>query len=155
MYSRFPTPPQDGDRAVRTVLRDYDLKKLTGAYALEGMLFFKDQGDADDQIAWGRAWLQAKDSGNTDKVVRDEAIAVARLLEGKNDFRGASEVLHLGADQPVGMLTRLELLRQFVMVECDDLDDADAALEATKEWEKKINTGSTDAVRRLAGSTLY
>ncbi|HUO10996.1 MAG TPA: PKD domain-containing protein [Phycisphaerae bacterium] len=155
MYQRFPIPPQDGDRAVRTILKDYDLKKLTGPAALQGMFFFKDQGDTDDQIAWGRAWLQTKDPATADKVLDDEAVVLARLLEANNDNRGAADILHIASEEPVGILTRLDLLRQYVMALCDNLDDADTAIDAVKSWQKRTEGGSSDQSRRLAGSLLY
>ena len=155
MYSRFPQPPQDTERAVQLVLKDYDLKKLSGGAALEGMLFFKDQGNAEEQVAWGRAWLQAKDGVTSDKTLLDEASDLARLLESRKDDAGAAEVLRLASEiRTVGMLTRLDLLHQYVRVLCDNLNDGDAAMVAVKQWQTTINPGNSEQARHLAASTL-
>ncbi len=155
MYSRFPQPPQDTERTVQSVLRGYDPKKLSGGAALEGMLFFKDQENAEEQAAWGRAWLQAKEGGVSDKTLLDEASDLARLLESRKDDAGAAEVLRLASEvRAAGMLTRLDLLHQYVQVLCENLDDGETAIAAVKRWQTMINPGNAEQARHLAASTL-
>jgi hypothetical protein len=140
---------------VQSVLKEYDPKKLPGAAALEGMLFYKDQGNAEGQIAWGRAWLQSRDGQLSDKTLLEEATDLGRLLVSRKDDREAAEVLALGSEVPsAGMLTRLDLLHQRVLVLCQNLDDADAAIAVVKQWQGKINAGNVDQIRHLAASML-
>jgi len=155
MYARFPRPPQDGDKTVRAVLRDYDLKKLSAANALTGMLFFKDQDDGDEQVAWGRAWLESKDAPASDKTLFDETFDLGWLLEARKDYRAAAEMFRLASIKQTGVLTRLDLMRYQVMTLCDYVDDADGALAVARDWQTKINDASTEQLRRVQGAMLY
>jgi hypothetical protein len=140
---------------VQSVLKDYDLTKLSAGGALEGMLFFKDQGNAGEQIAWGRAWLESKDVSAPDKILLDESCGLAQLLVSRKNDREAADVLRLASEvQSAGMLTRLELLHRYVEVLCDNLDDADTALAEVKRWQSRIKVGNAEQSGRLAASTL-
>ncbi|MGN6371231.1 MAG: PKD domain-containing protein [Phycisphaerae bacterium] len=155
MYSRFPQPPQDTGRIVQSVLTTYDVKKLAGDAALGGMLYFKGQGNTEEQIEWGRAWLQSTKGGASDQTLLEETSDLSRLLKSRKDDRGAAEVLRLASDAKwAGVLARIDLLHQYVEVLCDDLDDADAALAAVKQFQPVISSGSPEQSRRLAACAL-
>jgi PKD domain len=154
LYDLFPKPPQDTPKKGIPWLHDYDVTALSGAQALKGMLLFQDQGDTDLMASWGKAWLQAKDAPS-DKVLTDETFDLTRLLEGRKDYAGMAEDFHLASEKSGGMFIRLNMMRAEVMVRCDALDDARAALALAQSWRGKINNGDKPQVRAVESAILY
>jgi PKD repeat protein len=154
LYDLFPKPPQDPPKKGIPWLRDYDVAALSGAQALKGMLLFQDQGDADLMASWGKAWLQSKDAPS-DKVLADETFDLTRLLEGRRDYAGMAADFHLASEKQGGMLVRLDLMRAEIMVRCDDLEDAPAALTLARSWRGKINSADKSQVRAVESAVIY
>jgi PKD repeat protein len=154
LYDLFPKPTQDGPKKGIPWLRDYDITTLSGAQALKGMLLFQDQGDTDLMASWGKAWLKTKDA-SSDKVLTDETFDLTRLLEARKEYPAMAEDFHLASEKPAGTLVRLDLMRDEVMVRCDDLDDAAGAMSLATSWLGKINKGDKAQVRTVESAVLY
>ena len=157
LYDLFPKPPQDTPKKGIPWLHDYDVTAAVErmqAPAEGECWLFQDQGDTDLMASWGKAWLQAKDAPS-DKVLTDETFDLARLLEGRKDYAGMAGDFHLASEKSGGMLIRLNMMRSEVMVRCDALDDARAALALAQSWRGKINNGDKSQVRAVQSAILY
>ncbi len=154
MYELFPRPPEDKTATTAAVLKEYNLAKLSGEQALRGMLFFKREGINESWVTWGRAWA-ARPDAPADRLLFDEIFELSRLLQLRKEYKESAEVYKLAAAKPVSMESRLNLLRYYVMTQCDYLDDAAGALQELQGWDKKIDEANRRQVHILQTSLLY
>jgi len=138
------------------VLKDYRPAALSSDEAFRGMLFFEANHLADEQVAWGRAWLEGKQGGNAaDAVVFDETFALARLLIGRKQFKDAAEMFRLASAKPIGMETRVNLMRHEVMTLCDYAADAEAAVREATAWAQKVSVAARPQVQCVQAALAY
>ena len=149
MYERFPKPPVDAAATVRAVLKEYDLGRLSAERAFRGMQYFATAKEEEQQIAWGRAWLTGRESLTipADDVVARETLALAQVQMKRKEFKAVAETFKLAAAKPIGMETRINLIRQEVMTLCDDVDDAGAAAQEAQAWVGRVVPANPAQVR--------
>jgi hypothetical protein len=138
------------------VLKDYRPAALSSEHAFRGMLFFAANNLADEHIAWGRAWLSAKDGANpADALVFDETFTLSRMLIGRKQFKDAADMFRLASAKSIGMETRANLMRHGVMALCDYGIDVDAAVQEATAWAQKVSIANRPQVQTVHAALAY